>query len=367
MQQKLVTYYNVHSWIFFREIAGLFLVFLFFSAPLLQASESRRLVDLRGHWRFEIGDDMAWAEPEFDDSQWETIFVPATWEDEGFPGYDGYAWYRKHFQLSEENNGSAIFLHLGRIDDVDETYVNGHLIGYTGSFPPKYHTAYNKHRKYVIPPEYLNFSGENVIAVRVYDDPLEGGIVDGKIGIYQEEGDLTVAVGLSGIWKFMPGDEIDWSHREFDDSEWYDIMVPAYWEVQGFKDVNGFAWYRKKVVVPEKYRGEKLVLILGKIDDLDETFFNGERIGRTGKFYLFSEPKVSGFEWQEIRSYFIPEEHIRFGEENTIAVRVFDGMIDGGMFEGPLGIVTREQFLKWEEFRDDPENFWKHFDNFFKK
>jgi len=43
-------------------------------------------------WKFEIGDDPAYSERNYDVSRWEQIHVPGTWENQGFPGYDGYAW-----------------------------------------------------------------------------------------------------------------------------------------------------------------------------------------------------------------------------------------------------------------------------------
>ncbi len=41
------------------------------SAEKIQLGESA--VELTGPWRFHIGDDMAWTQPGFDDSTWETM------------------------------------------------------------------------------------------------------------------------------------------------------------------------------------------------------------------------------------------------------------------------------------------------------
>ena len=35
-----------------------------------------RIVNLRGVWKFNIGDNMKWADPNYDDSDWEDIYVP---------------------------------------------------------------------------------------------------------------------------------------------------------------------------------------------------------------------------------------------------------------------------------------------------
>ena len=140
-------------------------------------------INLSTNWLFSIGNNDRWANPSYNDQHWETIRVPADWENEGFHGYDGYAWYRTHFKGEQLNPKHPHFLVLGYIDDADEVYFNGELIGRSGKFPPNFKTAYNAFRRYQIPNELINYRGNNVIAVKVYDDGLNGGIVNGvKLG-----------------------------------------------------------------------------------------------------------------------------------------------------------------------------------------
>lgn len=108
-------------------------------------------VNLAGQWKFSIGDDIKCSTPAFNDANWENIKVPSPWENEGFNGYDGYAWYRKHFNIPLSLKGKSVYLSMGYIDDCDEVYVNGHLVGFSGSFPPNYYTAYNALRMYPCP------------------------------------------------------------------------------------------------------------------------------------------------------------------------------------------------------------------------
>ncbi len=162
-----------------------FILFLLLTFQRGAAQEWKMLVDLRGQWKFKLGDNEKWAEQNFDDRKWGEIFVPANWEDEGYPGYDGYAWYRKHFHISPEERNKPIYIHLGCTDDVSEVYLNGHFASLTGSFPPHYITAYDVDQKFIVPKDYLNFSGDNVIAVRVYDDQLVGGINKGRPGVFE--------------------------------------------------------------------------------------------------------------------------------------------------------------------------------------
>lgn len=327
---------------------------LFFAMLLFQnvnssslAENWQKIIDLNGEWKFEIGDQPAWNQPDFNDNSWSKITVPSSWEDQGFPGYDGFAWYRKKFIFTSQNFPNSLYLLPGRIDDVDEAYLNGQLIGSEGSFPPNYQTAYYQFRKYLIPPGLLKLNGENVIAVRVFDEELAGGILEGDIGIFIDQDELIPEINLAGIWKFKTGDSLNWKEKQYQDDQWQQITVPGFWEDQGQRDYDGFAWYRLHFKIPAQLKKQKLILLLGKIDDLDECFLNGSRIGHTGDMNAPPEEISFDNEYRELRAYFIPDNQLLLPEGNILAVRVYDGFIDGGIYEGPVGIITRESYLKW--------------------
>jgi len=314
----------------------------------------KNYIDLEGNWRFSIGDDTIWASPDYNDNNWEKIKVPANWEDQGFHGYNGYAWYRKTFEIPKELIGSNFILNAGFIDDVDQTYINGRLIGMSGGFPPQYVTAYDAHREYYVPKEILK-EGKNTIAIRVYDSQLGGGITGGAVGLSPVQPDpryisyLDLDINLTGMWKFNTGDISDWKNTDFDDTEWKEVFVPASWEAQGYKNYDGFAWYRIKFLLPEKYANQKMVLLLGKIDDIDQTFVNGTLIGSVGD-WNFEDVPISfnqNNEWEAIRGYYIPDNILQPGRENKIAVRVYDGFIDGGIYQGPIGLITQDRYRQY--------------------
>jgi len=85
---------------------------------------AERKVNLRGTWKFSLGDNMNFAKPNYDDSKWEDMYVPAPWQEEGFREYRGFAWYRFKFEITFKAD-EPLFIELGRIDDVDEVYING--------------------------------------------------------------------------------------------------------------------------------------------------------------------------------------------------------------------------------------------------
>ena len=328
------------------------------------AQDWRELIDLSGKWKFEIGDDTKAADPAYNDSKWDVISVPSPWEDEGYPGYDGYAWYRKHFRFSRSDTrpvlARTVYLILGYIDDVSEVYLNGHLIGFAGRFPPDFYPGDGIEQHYPLLPEFVNLEGDNVIAVRVYDLRLAGGIIKGNVGLFEPEDELRPDYSLAGSWKVSLGDEEEWREPSFDDMSWQTIMVPGYLETQGHRDYDGFSWYRKKFFIPPSLRGEKLVLLLGRIDDADEVYLNGEFIGRTGRMWHgMQRDEMSQEVWKKLRAYYLPPSLLKTDGENTIAVRVYDVWLHGGIYDEPVGLVRRDKFAEWRESNQTPANFLK--------
>ena len=314
-----------------------------------------RLQGLEGKWQFSIGMNEEWISPKFNDSNWESIKVPSPWEDEGFNGYNGYAFYRKNITISSNYKDHMLYLNIGYIDDVDEVYLNGNKIGSTGSFPPNYSTAYNAERIYYIPAEYINFDGSNLIAVKVYDSEGEGGIVSGDIGLYGGKTAANLDVNLQSTWKFQPGDDPRRKEVDFNDSGWSEIFVPAKWEDQGYRDYDGYAWYRKSFVFKTTNGTEKMVLLMGKIDDIDQVYINGIFVGSTGTFpSRRGDDASTGQEWQAFRGYYIPDGLLKKDQKNIIAVRVLDTGGDGGIYEGPVGLITQTKYIEyWRKIKKD--------------
>ncbi|MGB3464236.1 MAG: beta galactosidase jelly roll domain-containing protein [Cyclobacteriaceae bacterium] len=308
------------------------LLLLFVSMHTLDAQDM--LLSLKGSWKFRLGDKMAWAEADFDDSNWDDIYAPSEWENEGFNGYDGYAWYRKTFDGELLKDRYNLELNLGYIDDADQVFFNGQLIGYSGTFPPNFTTAYNALRVYNIPQELVR-DGENVISVRVFDTVLGGGIVAGRIGIYEERKAQYGAMTLEGLWKFSEGDNMVWKNAEFDDSDWAYLMVPGFWRYIGKKNFESYGWYRKSFRLPERLDDKELTIILGLIDDFDEVYLNGRLIGRTNDYRDFGHSQS----YRKLRIYPVPDEVINYEGDNILSVRIKDLGGEAGIYKGPLVIV----------------------------
>ncbi|HEU0305518.1 MAG TPA: sialate O-acetylesterase [Lysobacter sp.] len=139
--------------------------------------------------------DASWKDASLDDSDWDTLPVPALWEAAGYTGMDGVAWYRTTFELTAPEAAAGVVLALGMIDDSDEAWVNGQRVG---GLTNRWSTP----REYRVAPQALR-EGINHLAVRVTDTGGGGGI-HGDAGLVYLQPLGGARRALSASWKFRP-------------------------------------------------------------------------------------------------------------------------------------------------------------------
>lgn len=135
----------------------------------------------------------AWSAAKLDSADWQPMTLPAYLESSGFPDFDGVIWFRRSFDLPESWDGGDVELHLGAVDDMDTTWVNGEQVGMTN--------GWDKPRVYQVPGGLLK-RGANVIAMRVLDVAGGGGIRGGDDAmrlVFNAAGKAE-SVPLSGPW-----------------------------------------------------------------------------------------------------------------------------------------------------------------------
>ena len=210
-----------------------------------------------GNGRFQKGDNPAWNAFAYDDSAWQEVsLTDQPWESLGLESANGIGWYRIHVVIpSSLKKGvvEAIMLDLGAIDDSDQTWVNGHLVGKDGTFPEDpggYSSEYGKHRHYVVDPKWVRWDRDNVIAVRVYNYGDPGGFYRGsvkvvkpslkdfaKLSLVAEKGGykavLATSVGTTGSLKIDVSD-----------------VITGTAESSKTQKVNLSAWKEKQVFCP---------------------------------------------------------------------------------------------------------------------
>ena len=142
------------------------------SLPVADLSQP---VSISGQWRFQPGDDPAWAAVDLDDSSWIDTTVPASYP-QGLAGYGGMLWYRLTLDLdlsrpSVSENVGALAVNLGNIMSAYELYAGGQRIGGVGRLPPQQQVVYDHHRAFSIPASAVDTDGRLVLALRVWRDP----------------------------------------------------------------------------------------------------------------------------------------------------------------------------------------------------
>ncbi|MTI59692.1 MAG: sialate O-acetylesterase [Firmicutes bacterium] len=140
-----------------------------------------------------LNQKMAWYDPDYDDSEWSTLNLPASFEDSGLGNFNGVIWLRKEVEVPVSMVNKSARVLLGRIIDSDTAYINGTLIGKTEyQYPP---------RKYNIPAGILK-KGKNSITVRVVCNNGQGGFIEDKP--YQITANEEI-IDLKGKWRYKVG------------------------------------------------------------------------------------------------------------------------------------------------------------------
>jgi len=185
-------------------------------------SKSRRCRSLNGAWKFTFAETPAHAperfsETEFDDSGWDWLQVPSSWQLHGYgrPHYTNSIYpfpidpprvptenptgcYRRKFAVPKEWAQRQIFLRFEGVDSAFHVWVNGREVGFSkGSRLPA---------EFDITP--LVKAGRNLLAVRVYQ---------WSDGSYLEDQDMWF---LSGIFRDVSLIAVPKTHI-------YDISVRA--------------------------------------------------------------------------------------------------------------------------------------------
>lgn len=161
------------------------LFLLFFSLVSAQPGEVLRYT-INSGWRFSKGDFPDGANTTIDDSGWEQVDIPHTWNaadilDDAPNYYRGPAWYRKTLQIPAEYADKRVFVYFEGANQDASVYLNGNLLGsHLGGY-----TAFC----FDLTP-HIRFHKENVLAVRLNnsynpDVPPVGGDLCHFGGIYR--------------------------------------------------------------------------------------------------------------------------------------------------------------------------------------
>ena len=237
----------------------------------------------------DIGLNQHWENFDLNDSEWNTMNIPGSWEDkEG--SFEGTVWFRKEINLTKNQAGKAAFLNLGRIKDADVTYINGVKVGnVTYEYPPRWYNI----------PEGILKEGKNVISVRVTNGSGKGQFIADKPYYIEIDGKK---IDLKTEWKYKIGAKMEKMAPGQTFIRWkptglYNAMINPLINY----NIKGAIWYQgeSNTGKPKEY-GDLLTTMItdwrNKWNQKDMPFF-------TVQLANFMEPKAQPIEsnWAELR------------------------------------------------------------------
>ncbi len=127
-------------------------------------------------------------------------------------------------------------------------------------------------------------------------------------------------------WRFFKGGSVGAEKQNFNDASWRMVNLPHDWSIEdlpgkqspfdkvavgqqstGFT-TGGIGWYRKLLLVPEKFKGQHIIIRFDGIYCNAEVWLNGQSVGKQPYGYVPFEIDLSA--------------KLKFGEENVLAVKV---------------------------------------------
>jgi len=147
------------------------LLAIFFIQCTTDQKNVRIIQNFGKDWKFNLGDVPGAEAAGFNDSGWRTLNIPHDWSIEGefsdknlatpgggaLPG--GIGWYRKTFNLQENEDDKLVFIDFDGVYQNSEVWINGHSVG-------KRFYGYSSFR-YNLTPYLSKDNQQNTVAVRV--------------------------------------------------------------------------------------------------------------------------------------------------------------------------------------------------------
>jgi hypothetical protein len=160
------------------------MLFVFSNVNAATFNRDQPTIILNGPWKFKTGDNLQWADPNFNDSDWETVdltaaagahdgdvgltgYVPG-WTVKGHPNYSGYAWYRLKVSLDRVKGNILALAGPPAVDEAYQLFVNGSLLGNAGDFSDPVPVAYSIQPRMFLLPDSIRKEKVITIAFRVW-------------------------------------------------------------------------------------------------------------------------------------------------------------------------------------------------------
>jgi sialate O-acetylesterase len=134
----------------------------------------------------------------------------------------------------------------------------------------------------------------------------------------QKESEQNIRKWQNAISNEDPGIVNKWYLNDANVTDWKKMKIPQTWEGAGLPALDGVVWFRKEFTLNAADAGKEALISLGPIDDSDETYLNGVKIGQTNQY-------------NALREYKVPAGTLKEGK-NVISIKVIDTGGGGGLW-----------------------------------
>ncbi len=186
--------------IFNKPLFLLLTTLILFTSCSMEMGQSHPVYE---DWKIKFGDDKNYAQPDFDDSAWETTNASGIIM---LKNKQHYFWLRKTLTVPASFNNSEICIGFQKVNAAIQVYANGVYVGQRGHFPPNLNVKIEQNTDVFIPSNCIN-DGTIDIALRVYapgstakdicpsiDDATTGYFMNNIKNIFNQKIFLCIAV-----------------------------------------------------------------------------------------------------------------------------------------------------------------------------
>ncbi|MCX7416471.1 MAG: hypothetical protein NTY25_08260 [Planctomycetia bacterium] len=184
--------------------------------PAAVESQKKRVAEESNVWFSELdaedlGMQAGWMKSGLDTAEWTDVSLPVSLENNPIGSPIASIWFRKSVTLPQEWVGKELEIHLGTVDAVDDTYVNGRSVGRTWFDTPTY---WEVRRVYAVPAEAV--TGTTVsIAMRLlklaYHMAAFGPAAEMKLTLKGAQ--EAAPVSLAGVWKMRKAQDLEYGRQ----------------------------------------------------------------------------------------------------------------------------------------------------------
>ncbi len=90
------------------------------------------------------------------------------------------------------------------------------------------------------------------------------------------------SISLIDVWKYSPGDSLQWAQPEFDDSAWDTLNPRLKWGQYDTANWKGVGWFRKKIIIDSTLFNKSVSFTINQVG-ASEIFLNGEKVHSFGR------------------------------------------------------------------------------------